>query len=126
MAVDVLLVDDDVIQVNTRKAILESAGLSVAVSENGGAALEFLYSQNGIPIRMVITDHLMPGMNGPEFVAALRRDGFLGPVLVLSGYADVEDEYLQFSVAFRVKPFPPEQLIALVQYLLSNSERRTA
>ena len=126
MAVDILLVDDDAVQGATRKAILDRAGLLAAVVSHGREALNFLQSAEGFSVRMVVTDHLMPGMNGPEFVRALRKAGFTFPVMVLSGYPDVEDEYTSLDVAFRVKPFPPDQLIAFVQYLLGSLERRTA
>ena len=126
MAVDILLVDDDAVQGATRKAILDRAGLLAAVVSHGQEALNFLQSAEGFSVRIVVTDHLMPGMNGPEFVRALRKAGFTFPVLVLSGYPDVEDEYKSLDVAFRVKPFPPDQLIAFVQYLLGSFERRTA
>ncbi len=126
MAVDILLVDDDPVQGATRKAILDRAGYSVKVAADGPQALAFLESPEGYTVRMVITDHLMPGMNGPEFVGKLRQSGFRRPVLVLSGYADGELEYENLDVNFRVKPFPPDQLIALVQYLLADAERRTA
>ncbi len=126
MPADVLLVDDDVVQATTRKAILERAGHSIAVAADGREALRLLESPEGFSLRMVITDHLMPGMNGVQFVAALRKAGYSLPVLVLSGYSDVEDEYASLDVAFRVKPFPPDQLVAFVRYLIQSSERRTA
>ncbi len=126
MPVDVLLVDDDAVQAATRKAILDRGGLSVAIAADGREALKFLESQGGYSVRMVITDHLMPVMNGVDFVRALRKAGYLFPVLVLSGYPDVEEQYESLNVAFRIKPFPPDQLIALIQYLLAASERRTA
>jgi CheY-like chemotaxis protein len=126
MGVDILLVDDDAVQGATRKAILERAGYSVRVAGNGPVALDFLKSPEGRQTRMVITDHLMPGMNGPEFVAKLRDAKSALPILVLSGYADGELDYESLEVTFRMKPFPPDQLIALVQYLLASAERRTA
>lgn len=126
MAVDILLLDDDANQGATRKAILEGAGHVTAVVSHGQEGLNFLRSPEEAPVRMVITDHLMPGMNGPEFVKALRAGGYKMPVLVLSGYPDAEDEYDDLDISFRVKPFPPDQLIAFVQYLLSSFERRTA
>jgi len=126
MPVDVLLVDDDAVQAATRKAILHQAGHSVAIAADGLAALKFLDSHEGFLVRMVVTDHLMPGMNGVEFVSRLRKAGYLLPVLVLSGYAEVEEEYVSLDVSFRVKPFPPDQLVALVQFLLAAAERRTA
>jgi len=126
MPVDVLLVDDDAVQASTRKTILNQAGHTVAIAAEGLAALRFLDSPEGIRVRMVVTDHLMPGMNGVEFVSSLRKAGFLLPVLVLSGYADAAEEYVSLDVSFRVKPFPPDQLVALVQFLLAAAERRTA
>ncbi|HZD48558.1 MAG TPA: response regulator [Silvibacterium sp.] len=126
MPVDVLLVDDDAVQAATRKAILNQAGHSVAVAADGQAALRFLDTQEGSLVRLVLTDHLMPGMNGVEFVDSLRKAGYLLPVLVLSGYADAEEEYASLDVSFRVKPFPPDQLTSLVHFLLAAAERRTA
>jgi DNA-binding response OmpR family regulator len=126
MAVDILLVDDDAVQGATRKAILDRAGFFAIVVSRGQEALNFLRSTEGFTVRMVVTDHLMPGMNGPEFVRGLRKAGYALPVLVLSGYPDVEEEYKSLDVAFRVKPFPPDQLIAFAQYLMSSFERRTA
>jgi DNA-binding NtrC family response regulator len=126
MAVDILLLDDDAVQGATRKAILERAGHRPVVVSRGSDALKFLQSPEGFSVRMVVTDHLMPGMNGPEFVRAMRKAGYVFPVLVLSGYPDVEDEYKTLDVAFRVKPFPPSELIAFVQFLIDSYHRRTA
>jgi CheY-like chemotaxis protein len=126
MAVNILLVDDDAVQASTRKSILDRAGYSVRVSPNGPDALAFLQAQDSHALRLVITDHLMPGMNGAEFVQSLRKCGCRLPVIVLSGYADVEDQYDTLDVTCRIKPFPPDQLIALVQYLIAASERLTA
>ena len=66
MPLDVLLVDDDSVQAATRKAILDRAGFSAAIAPDGREALNFLNSQDGFSIRMVITDHLMPAMNGVD------------------------------------------------------------
>jgi CheY-like chemotaxis protein len=126
MAVDILLLDDDVVQGATRKAILDGCGHFAAIKSDGRQALDFLKSPDGFSVRMVITDHLMPGMNGPEFVRALRKARFLFPVLVLSGYPDAEEEYKSLDVSFRLKPFPPGELIAFVHYLLTSFERRSA
>jgi DNA-binding response OmpR family regulator len=68
----------------------------------------------------------MPGMNGPEFVAELRNRFADLPVVVLSGLADAEDEYQDLDVIFRMKPFPPDELLALVRSLLTQPIGRTA
>jgi DNA-binding response OmpR family regulator len=78
------------------------------------------------PVGLVVTDHLMPGMNGPEFVAILRMRFPDLPVVVLSGLAEAEDDYCDLDVIFRVKPFPPDELLALVRMLLSQPIGRTA
>ena len=127
MIADILLVDDNCIQATTRKAILARSGHSVAVACNGDQALHML-EQTGVstPVGLIVTDHLMPGMNGPAFVEQLRSRFPDLPVLVLSGLAEAEDEYQDLDVIFRVKPFPPDELLALVRSLLAQPIRRTA
>ena len=126
MTPDILLVDDNPIQTATRKAILSRLSLSVAVACDGELALQLLHEPSPRPVGLVITDHLMPGMNGPQFVARLRERWPDLPVLVLSGMADVEDDYNGLDVIFRVKPLPPEELLALVRHLLTEPMGRTA
>jgi len=66
----------------------------------------------------VITDHIMPGMNGAEFVTRLREFSPEMPVLVISGLAEAEDEYSALGVDFRMKPLLPQNLISTVQALI--------
>lgn len=127
MIADILLVDDNCIQATTRKAILARSGRSVAVAGNGHQALMMLEQAGSVrPVGLVVTDHLMPGMNGPEFIQQVRLSFPDLPVLVLSGLADAEDAYQDLDVIFRVKPFPPDELLGLVRSLLSQPIGRTA
>ncbi len=122
-----LLVDDNVIQAATRKAILERAGQKVTVAADGFEALSLLEKPDVLErIGLVITDHLMPGMNGPELVGAIRSLLPSIPVLILSGLPNAEDEYQGMDVVFRSKPFPPDSLIALSRELLDEPMSRTA
>lgn len=123
----IVLVDDNAIQVATRKAILEQAGVEVVVASDGLAALD-LVSRSGFAekIGLMVTDHLMPGMNGPELVRVLRKRGFEFPIVVLSGLPDAENDYEELGVTFRSKPFRPDSLIALARELLGSQMRRTA
>jgi DNA-binding response OmpR family regulator len=82
--------------------------------------------ETSTPIGLVITDHLMPVMSGPEFVAELRRRGYTIPVVVLSGLPDAQSAYEGLDVIFRPKPFDPDSLIQLVQDLLGECMRRSA
>jgi DNA-binding NtrC family response regulator len=121
----ILLVDDNHIQSATRRAILEVSGREVCIALEGKRALELLNEPEN-SIGLIVTDHLMPVMSGPEFVAEVRRRGFTLPVIVLSGLLDAEAAYEGLNVVFRLKPFNPDSLIQLVQDLLGGCMRRSA
>lgn len=123
----ILLVDDNPVQAATRKIILERTGANVRVASSGIQALDILNAPDCAAIRLMITDHLMPGMNGPELVRVARDRRLTIPILVLSGLPDAEDQYEGLDVLFRLKPFHPDALIALVHDLLDDSPmQRTA
>lgn len=110
----VLLVDDNPVQLQIRETILRNAGLGVAIATSAESALALLRTA-GQHIGLVVTDHIMPGTSGSEFVRRLRASDDQMPVLVLSGLPDAEMEYEGFNVAFRLKPLPPTELIELVR-----------
>lgn len=127
MDTQILLVDDNPVQAEARNAILSRSGLSVIVASGAREALALLRDE---PLRrsigLLVTDHLMPGMNGPELVRETRSLLPDLPVLVLSGMPDVEAEYGADQVVFRLKPFPPAELIRLAKHLLGQRTLRTA
>ncbi len=123
----ILLVDDNAIQATTRRSILQRTGRAVAVADGAAQALALLEDAAFLrSIGLVITDHMMPGMDGPEFVARLRERMPLVPVIVLSGFVDIEPEYEGLNVIFRAKPVPPDQLISLSESLLPAALTKTA
>jgi CheY-like chemotaxis protein len=123
----ILLVDDDAIQGITRKAILEQTGKRVVVAPSGQAALDLLSSaEMKHTIGLIVTDHLMPEMNGPELVLEIRRRGCEAPIVVLSGLPGAEKAYEDMNVNFRLKPCPPAALISLVWEMLCKPMSRTA
>jgi CheY-like chemotaxis protein len=114
-----LLIDDNAIQAATRQTILKRAGYFVIAVLNPERALEQLRNHDyPDPIDLVITDHIMPGMNGAEFVTQLRKFAPDLPVLVISGLAEAEDEYAALDVNFRMKPLLPENLLSTVHTLI--------
>ena len=119
-----LLIDDNAIQAATRQTILKRAGYFVFAVLSPERALEQLRN-NDYPdtIDLVITDHIMPGMNGAQFVTRLREFSPDLPVLVISGLAEAEDEYATLDVNFRMKPLLPENLLSTVHALI---EARTS
>jgi CheY-like chemotaxis protein len=127
MTAEILLVDDNPVQAATRQAILSLRGWTVAVAENGYRALEMLEDAGLFgSIGLIITDHCMPNLNGPQFVDLLRRRLPTVPVLVLSGLPDAEEEYAGLDVVFRAKPILPDQLLSLVNSFLDQPMSRTA
>lgn len=127
MAFTILLVDDNPVQAATRQAILTSAGNLVSVAAHAGHALGLLDDPElAMNVRLVITDHVMPIMNGPQFVARLRERFPALPILVLSGLPDAEMEYAGLNVFYRSKPIAPEELIRLAEVHCGGALRRTA
>ena len=123
----ILLVDDNAIQTATRKAILARTGRRVMVAESAAKVLMMLADDEVLSqIALLITDHLMPGMNGPEFVRKFREKRPDTPVVVLSGLPEAEAEYEPGDVIFRMKPIAPDALIHLVNELLDGPVAQTA
>ena len=117
----ILLIDDNAVQAATRQTILKRAGYYVIAVLNPLRALEQIQNREfPAPIRMVITDHLMPGMMGAEFVRELRKTNPGMPVLVISGLEEAEEEYSDLNVLFRMKPLLPDNLLASVHRLMTQ------
>jgi CheY-like chemotaxis protein len=120
----ILIVDDNPIQAVTRRLILEKAHFSVVLAGDGLTALAKF--EAGEPFGMVITDHCMPEMGGPELVKKLREQSTTLPILVLSGLPEAELQYEGMDVCFRLKPIQPEELIDLTRTLLFPPYCQTA
>jgi DNA-binding NtrC family response regulator len=121
MTSTLLLIDDNAVQAATRQTILKRAGYFVIAALNPTRALEqFQAGEFPSDIRLVITDHLMPGMSGVQFVRALRKSHPAMPVLVISGLEEAEQEYEGLDVTFRMKPLLPEHLLSTVHRLVEE------
>jgi CheY-like chemotaxis protein len=122
MAATLLLIDDNAVQAATRQTILKRAGYFVIAALNPVRALEQFQSGDfPAEIRLVITDHLMPGLSGADFVRALRKTHPTLPVMVISGLEEAEQQYDGLQVTFRMKPLLPDQLLATVHQLVQDS-----
>ncbi len=117
-----LLIDDNAVQAATRQTILKRAGFFVIAVLSPERALEqYRNGEFPAPIDLIITDHIMPGMTGAEFVREVRSFDPEVPVLVISGLAEAEDEYVGMDVHFRLKPLLPDNLLASVHRLVAKS-----
>jgi DNA-binding response OmpR family regulator len=122
----ILLIDDNPLQLKVRETILRQAGFQVSVATKPEGALATL---RAVPERvgLIITDHLMPGHSGVDLVRQIRASHIDLPIIVLSGMQEAEPEYDGLNVLFRVKPFPPPELIQLINTLLEpNDQQRGA
>ena len=125
----ILIVDDNPIQAVTRRLILEKAHFPVVIADNGLTALEKFEADQGkfdAQFGLIITDHCMPEMSGPELVRNLRERSSTLPIIVLSGLPEAEVQYEGMDVYFRLKPIQPEDLIELARTLLYPPYCQTA
>lgn len=122
-----LLLDDNAAQLTVRELVLRRAEVETHVATKAQTALALLRSGPGRDkIGVVITDHLMPDMDGAEFVRELRSFNREVPVIVISGLSDAESEYANLDVIFRTKPCEPEELISLVRKALNDPKCRAS
>jgi CheY-like chemotaxis protein len=127
IASGVLLIDDNAIQAATRQTILRRAGYFVIVALSPGRALEqFQRDEFPVDISVVITDHMMPGMNGSQFVRELRKTRPHMPVMVISGLEEAEYEYAGMNVHFLMKPLSPDLLLSNLRNLVAQVQEGAA
>lgn len=125
MAGHLLLVDDEPGLREAVQAYLEDSGFSVDVAANAQAAWESL--EQHLP-DLVITDIMMPQVDGYQFLQQLRSDPRFSklPVVFLTAMGMTKDRiqgYKSGCDAYLSKPFDPDELVAIVTNLL---ERRAA
>lgn len=115
---EILIVDDDPRLLEALVWLMESEGHSAARAKNGHEAL-LLAKAN--PPDIVITDYMMPFMNGLELAAALAQHPALAdiPVVLNSAVAEPPDG-VRSVAAFIRKPFAASRLIELVEEHLSG------
>jgi CheY-like chemotaxis protein len=123
----ILLLDDNAIQAATRQTILRRSGYFAIAALNPRRALEqFQNDEFPAQITAVITDHIMPGMSGSEFVRELRKTHPHLPVMVISGLEEAQVEYAGLNVEFLVKPLPPDILLGRLRVLLADEQEGAA
>lgn len=116
----ILVVDDEPSIRTVAERILTRHGYRVVTAANGHEAL-VVYREHKQDLDAIITDVAMPGMDGPELIAALRADGVSVPIIVASGYVTDEGagRLLEAATEFFVsKPFSAETLLTTLRGVL--------
>ena len=118
-----LVEDEDAVRVIVA-AVLRRQGYSVLEASSPGVAVE-LFEQHGPSIELLLTDVVMPGMNGPSLAQRLVATRPSLRILFMSGYADVSSplDAAGPNVSFLSKPFQASALAAKVREVLSASKR---
>jgi DNA-binding response OmpR family regulator len=118
----VLIIDDDPMVLATVARVLKGAGFAVQTAANGLQGLRHLAAS---PCDIVITDLIMPGIEGIEFIRRARDEGHAMPILVISGggrmlaSGDLLPMALNFGgAATLAKPVTPDELLAAVRRCL--------
>lgn len=122
----ILIVEDSLTQAMRLRYILEKEDLMVDVATNGREALDIL---RNIPINIVISDVMMPEMNGYELCKAMRADPKLSsiPVMLVTTLSDPTDVIRALEAGadnFLIKPYDESTLISRIKYIIANMEIR--
>jgi DNA-binding NtrC family response regulator len=115
----VLVVEDEGALRKLTERVLVRAGWVVLATDCGESALELLPrpdAEQAVPLTVVISDVVMPGMDGLELIRAVRRVWPGLSAILVSGYAEanITRALAAENIAFLAKPYTTGQLVALV------------
>jgi two-component system, cell cycle sensor histidine kinase and response regulator CckA len=116
-----LVVEDEKTVRKVMTEILNAQGYTVLEAENGNRALSLIRSDNSID--MVITDVIMPGINGRELIDLIKKEKPDIRFLYVSGYTD--NDVIRQGVEtnrydFLQKPFSSQQLSEKIREILTK------
>lgn len=118
----ILVVEDDPLLRTVFQGALEERGHPVFVAENGEEGLRQL-KQKAASVSLVLSDLVMPKMNGRDFYEQVQKLRPGTKFLFVSGYTDLAAHQLwilENQLPFLLKPFSPAELVARVHALLDS------
>lgn len=113
----ILIVDDEAEQLRGMKLILMRKGFDVVTVTTSKKALELLQEKR-TRVQMVITDYMMPGMDGIQLFNDIRKNNPTLPVILMTAYGDKEVVGAAVRNLFNgyiEKPFQPKSLVREVE-----------
>ncbi len=122
----VLLVEDETPVRNLVQKVLNKHGYTVLNARDGEEALTICRDFDS-QIDILITDVVMPGINGARLAELVQEARPEVKVLFMSGYTEnlvVQDQILDSHSEFLQKPFPPETLLKKVRAMLDLSPQK--
>jgi CheY-like chemotaxis protein len=124
----ILVVDDEPMALELLHNVLTDAGYKVAVAQSGFECLD-LFRRAGPPYDLVLTDMLMPLMDGEETFQRLRQISPAAKVVLMAGFVDsnrLEQMMSNGLNGFVGKPFAPVEILAVVTSVLSGADQSKA
>jgi CheY-like chemotaxis protein len=112
----ILCIDDEPTGLMVRKILLERQGYEVLTALSGQEGLELFVAN---PVDAVVLDYSMPGMNGDQVAAEMKRLKPSVKILLFSAYVDLPEEALKWVDKRAVKGVSPTLFLKDLQQLLS-------
>ena len=127
-SIRILIVEDSLTQAERLRYALESRGFGVRIAGSGSEALRLIESSRPT---LVISDILMPGMDGYQLCERIRASAELGelPIMLLTTLSDPEDILRALECGadnFITKPYDDEALVSRIELFFQNRELRGA
>lgn len=113
----ILVVDDEAMLVESIRIGLSSKGHHVLAASSAHQALDLL-AHSRQRVDLVLTDYLMPGMNGLELLIELQGRYPSLPVVIMTGYAEnnrIRESLRRHSMGLIKKPFSLKQLVEALE-----------
>ena len=111
----ILCVDDNEQALSIRKVMLETRGYRVVTSSSGEEALR-RFQEGGIDL--LLTDLIMPGIDGSKLIEAVKAISPQTPAILLSGRVKICDRETQADVFLPKGMYAPAELLERVRVLL--------
>jgi CheY-like chemotaxis protein len=124
----VLVIEDDPQVREMVRRVLGSRHYEILEARDGEQAMAVANAHGG-PIDLVLSDVIIPGLNGPEIVQKVQQQRDGTRALFMSGYTDhavLRDRILGTGVDFIQKPFAPDALAIKVREVLDAPQRSCA
>lgn len=118
----ILIIEDDLNHLELYKSFLLQSQFKVVTAQNGKEALEILDKQ---VVDLIITDVMMPEMDGYEFSGLLREAGDETPILMITAKDTFEDKKKGFRIGiddYMVKPIDVNEMVLRVEALLRRAK----
>jgi DNA-binding response OmpR family regulator len=118
----ILLVDDEAAIIENLSPFLERSGFTVSTASNGEEALAKIEAEAP---ELVVSDVLMPKMDGRELLRSLRREDNWIPVILLTQVGEAFERAMALEEGaddYINKPFEPHELVARIRAVLRRAK----